>query len=405
MADTTQIEWTDATWNPVTGCSIASPGCRHCYAMRLAGGRLKHHPSRRGLTGNGSAGPVWTGEVRFNEQWLIEPLRWRAPKRIFVCAHGDLFHPSVPTEWIDLVHAVMAFAPRHDFQVLTKRSSRMQEYFSDPGLEERVRTAAHELHLKYPHRRDLGPLPKHPFFPLPNEWLGVSVEDHRRTVRIDHLKRTPAALRFVSFEPLLEYLGPLDLSGISWAIVGGESGPGARPMLDAWVHAILDSCFDQDVAFFFKQWGGPRPKSAGRLLDGALHDAIPERLDDGSRFIPLPTENHNLDAAVRRMEAIPDKCGSDAPVRPVAVLPRPRAAALMFDTYEAARKRARRARMDRHTHLRVQQDPASSRHYLTRHRHKPTGAGTASRSHQVLCADGRWRASHRVELPDGRLAA
>ncbi len=313
MAERTDIEWTDATWNPVTGCSIAGPGCRHCYAMRLAGSRLKNHPSRRGLTRRGNAGPVWTGKVRLNEQWLIDPLRRRAPKRIFVCAHADLFHPSVPTEWIDLVHAVMAHAPRHDFQVLTKRSARMEAYFTDPALEERVRAASQALRLNYPRRRDLGLLPERPLFPLPNEWLGVSVEDEPRTLRIDHLRRTPAALRFVSFEPLLEYLGPLDLSGISWAIVGGESGPGARPMRIDWVHAIHDACFDQNVAFFFKQWGGTRPKSAGRLLDGALHDTIPERREDGSWFIPLPTENHNFNEAVRKMEVILDKCRPDAP--------------------------------------------------------------------------------------------
>ena len=315
MADKTEIEWTDATWNPVTGCSIASPGCRHCYAMRLAGGRLKHHPSRRGLTRKGHAGPVWTGAVRLNEKWLIDPLRRRAPKRIFVCAHADLFHPAVPTDWIDLVHAVMACAPRHDFQVLTKRSSRMRAYFTDPDLEERVRAAVRDLQQRYPRRRDLRQLPEHSLFPLRNEWLGVSVEDNARTLRIDHLRQTPAALRFVSFEPLLEYLGNLDLSGISWAIVGGESGPRARRMPVDWVHAILDDCFEQDVAFFFKQWGGPRPKSAGRLLDGALYDTIPERLDDGSYFIPLPAENHNLNAAVRRMQAFLNGSRSDAPAR------------------------------------------------------------------------------------------
>ena len=304
MADQTEIEWADATWNPVTGCSLASPGCRHCYAMRLAGGRLKHRQSRKGLTRKTDNGPVWTGEVRFNEQWLIEPLRRRAPKRIFVCAHGDLFHPSVPTEWIDLIHAVMTHAPRHDFQVLTKRSRRMEAYFTDPGLEERVRAATRELQQKHPRRRDLRQPPESPLFPLPNEWIGVSVEDRPRTRRIDDLRRTPAALRFVSFEPLLEDLDHLDLTGISWAIVGGESGPRARPMHALWVQEINDRCFDQDVAFFFKQWGGPRPKSAGRLLDGALHDTIPERLEDGSYFIPLPSRNHNLDRACRELEKL-----------------------------------------------------------------------------------------------------
>ena len=307
MAEHTAIEWADATWNPVTGCSLASPGCRHCYAMRLAGSRLKNKPSRRGLTMQTDAGPVWNGKVRFNEQWLIDPLRWRKPKGIFVCAHGDLFHPAVPVEWIDQVHAVMAHAARHDFQVLTKRSERMEEYFSDPGLEERVRDAARELQLQYPRRSDLRQLPESPLFPLPNEWLGVSVEDQPRTRRIDHLRRTPAALRFISFEPLLEDLGIVDLTGISWAIVGGESGPRARPMFSNWVRALHDDCFEQNVAFFFKQWGGRRPKSAGRMLDGALHDTIPERLDDGSYFIRLPTENHNLNAAVQRMEAFLEK--------------------------------------------------------------------------------------------------
>ena len=313
MAERTEIEWTDATWNPVTGCSIASPGCRHCYAMRLAGSRLKNHPSRQGLTRRGKAGPVWTGKVRLNEKWLIDPFGRRKPKRIFVCAHADLFHPSVPTGWIDRIHAVMAHAPRHDFQVLTKRSRRMEAYFTDPDLEGRVRAASGVLQMSYPRRRDLGPLPERPLFPLPNEWLGVSVEDEPRTLRIDHLRRTPAALRFVSFEPLLEYLGPLDLSGISWAIVGGESGSGARRMLADWVHHIHDACFDQDVAFFFKQWDGRRPKSAGRLLGGALHDTIPERRKDGSWFIPLPTENHNFNEAVRKMETFLDKCRLDAP--------------------------------------------------------------------------------------------
>jgi protein gp37 len=130
MADSTKIEWTDATWNPITGCSVVSPGCTNCYAMRLAGTRLAHHESRAGLTRDTKAGPVWTGEVRFNEQWIDQPLRWRKPRLIFVCAHGDLFAEGVPDEWIDRVFAVMALAPQHTFQVLTKRSARMREYMS-----------------------------------------------------------------------------------------------------------------------------------------------------------------------------------------------------------------------------------------------------------------------------------
>ena len=303
MAEHTLIEWADETWNPITGCSAASPGCRHCYAVRSAASRLKNHPSRLGLTRQTRTGRAWTGEVRFNEQWLIEPLRRRKHKRIFACAHADLFHPAVPTEWIDRIHAVLALAGRHDFQVLTKRSRRMEAYFTDPDLDERVRDAARELQSDHPRHVDPDRLAGRPLFPLPNEWLGVSVEDTPRTYRIDDLRRTPAALRFISFEPLLEGIYHLDLTGISWAIAGGESGPRARRMFVDWVHSIHDSCFDQNVAFFFKQWGGPRPKSAGRLLDGELHDTIPERLEDGSYFIPLPAENRNLNAAIRKAEA------------------------------------------------------------------------------------------------------
>jgi len=131
MSDGTKIEWTDATWNPITGCSIVSPGCTNCYAMRLAGTRMKHHPTRIGLTVDSKAEPVWNGQVRFNEQALDHPLRWRRPRRIFVCAHGDLFHESVPDEWIDQVFAVMALAPQHTFQVLTKRAKRMREWFEE----------------------------------------------------------------------------------------------------------------------------------------------------------------------------------------------------------------------------------------------------------------------------------
>ncbi len=128
MADRTKIEWTDATWNPITGCSVVSPGCTNCYAMKLAGGRLRGHPSRKGLTIPSKAGPVWTGEVRLNEEWLDQPLRWRKPRSIFVCAHGDLFNENVPDEWIDQVYGVMALCPQHTFQVLTKRPERMREY-------------------------------------------------------------------------------------------------------------------------------------------------------------------------------------------------------------------------------------------------------------------------------------
>jgi protein gp37 len=320
MSDGTKIEWTDATWNPITGCSVVSAGCKHCYAMKLAGTRLQHHPSRAGLTVDTKNGPVWTGEVRFNEQWLDQPLRWKKPRMVFVCAHADLFHEAVPDEWIDRVFAAMELASQHTFQVLTKRADRMRKYL-------RFRQVV-----------------------LPNVWLGVSVEDQAAAdERIPLLLDTPAAVRWVSAEPLL---GPVDLtrvmhqqkhsgwsfrwdsltgfrghqcggsdnnSRLDWVIVGGESGPKARPMHPAWARSLRDQCAAAGVPFLFKQWGEWAPfripggitmvessephvawpdgqiangtaeehggpgsqlvrvgkKRAGRLLDGVQHDGYP----------------------------------------------------------------------------------------------------------------------------------
>jgi len=309
MADGTKIEWTDATWNPVTGCSVVSPGCTNCYAMKLAGTRLKHTESRIGLTRDSKAGPVWSGEVRLNEQWLDQPLRWRRPRRIFVCAHGDLFAENVPDEWIDRVFAVMALARKHTFQVLTKRAKRMREYVTrldQEPLRETIRRMAMAMPL---------PIPKFEYMTVPpdNVWLGVSAEDQvRADERIPELLATPAAVRFVSAEPLL---GPIDtqgLTGLDWIIVGGESGPDARPMHPDWARSIRDQCAAAGVPFFFKQWGawswapdrmnfaqgevwarslGARrvemhssgqtsallgKRAAGRLLDGREHSAFPE---------------------------------------------------------------------------------------------------------------------------------
>lgn len=295
MADSSKIEWTDATWNPVTGCTVLSPGCQFCYAQDLAGGRLQHHPSRAGLTKPGPNGrPIWNGKVRFNEGWLNQPLRWRRPRTIFVCAHGDLFHEDVPDEWIDKVFAVMAIAQQHRFQVLTKRAEQMRLYFEAEPWD-RINGEAGVLWdwAKIP---QLGPPP------IPNVWLGVSVEDRARLDRIDHLRATPAAVRFLSLEPLLEDLGEIDLSGIHWAIVGGESGPNARPMHPDWARSIRDQCQAASVPFFFKQWGEWIPaastvihywnptayhewddatvarvgkKRAGRELDGRTWDEMP----------------------------------------------------------------------------------------------------------------------------------
>lgn len=203
MADNTKIEWTDATWNPITGCSIVSPGCTNCYAMKLAGTRLRNHPSRAGLTRETKAGPVWTGEVRFNETTLTEPLRWKRPRMIFVCAHADLFAEDVPDEWIDRIFAVMALAPQHVFQVLTKRPERMRGYMTRTQLEHRI--VAAQLEIKFP----MSEPSRWPHMPLRNVWLGVSVEDQARAdERIAILIDTPAAVRWISAEPLL---GPVDI--------------------------------------------------------------------------------------------------------------------------------------------------------------------------------------------------
>lgn len=329
MADNTKIEWTDATWNPITGCSIVSPGCANCYAMKLAGTRLKHHPSREGLTRDSKAGPVWTGEVRFNAEWLDQPLRWTKPRMIFVCAHGDLFAEGVPDEWIDQVFAVMALCPQHTFQVLTKRPERMREYLRgerDSRVASRV--TDYPIRDKAMMQRmlreidDAWPVipegdPEWPDglrirrWPLPNVWLGVSVEDQRRAdERIPILLDTPAAIRWISAEPLLGpvdlepwlhwpstlvemqdgssfgcvecddrcdhcpkdkavyrcEVGPSDADGvpafvtdermtIDWVVAGGESGQDARPMHPDWARSLRDQCAAAGVPFVFKQWG------------------------------------------------------------------------------------------------------------------------------------------------------
>lgn len=309
MADGTKIEWTDATWNPITGCSVVSPGCTNCYAMKLAGTRLKHHPSRDGLTRDSKAGPVWTGDVRFNPDWLDQPLRWKKPRMIFVCAHGDLFAEGVKDEWLDQIFAVMALAPQHTFQVLTKRPERMRDYLTGRLLEHRF--VAAQVQFKFPI-----PSPgRWPHMPLPNVWCGVSVEDQRRAEeRIPILLDTRAAIRWISAEPLL---GPVDLRAylpkcqqycshgctalgdeecdkygakLDWIVAGGESGGGARPMHPDWARTLRDQCASAGVPFLFKQWGNHRPCSdatgpymlrvpkaeAGRMLDGIEHNGFPE---------------------------------------------------------------------------------------------------------------------------------
>ena len=267
MADHTKIEWTDATWNPVTGCSVVSPGCTNCYAMRLAGARMQHHPSRAGLTVPSAAGPVWNGIVRLNEQWLDQPFHWRRPRRIFVCAHGDLFHEAVPDDWIDRVFAIMALCPQHIFQVLTKRAARMRDYLSSHDVGARWALAVRSQGSALPAPALAVEWTRHG---LPNVWAGVSAENQRLAdERIPLLLETPAAVRWISAEPLLgsvrlrEALGDDWLAsgksgerlGLHWVVCGGESGPAARPMLASWARSLRDQCAAAGVPFFFKQWG------------------------------------------------------------------------------------------------------------------------------------------------------
>lgn len=296
MADKTKIEWTDATWNPIIGCQVVSAGCKNCYAMRLAGTRLKNHPTREGLTYNTKRGPVWNGEVRFNEKALDQPLRWKRPRMIFVCAHADLFYEGVPSEWIDKLFAVMALCPQHTFQVLTKRPKRMREYFQNPLFEKRLTNAVVALE---PNAWDTKRWLTFDL-PLPNVWLGTSVENQATAdERVPHLLQTPAAVRWLSCEPLLgpvnldtwyetidpycdHQIKPLSgyLSGdgftpgyqsskhIDWVVVGGESGPNARPMHPDWARSLRDQCDAAGVAFHFKQWGEWYPIYGRGTLNG-----------------------------------------------------------------------------------------------------------------------------------------
>lgn len=247
MAGLSEIEWTDATWNPVSGCRVISAGCSNCYAMRMAA-RLQamDHPSYRGTTRKSGKRYVWTGRTRLIETALEAPLTWRKPRFVFVNSMSDLFQDSIPFEYVDRVWEVMAKAEIHTFQILTKQPERMAAFLQRG---------------------------RHP--PLRNVWLGTSVEDERVSYRIDDLRNCPAAVRFISFEPLIGSVGPLNLQGINWAIVGGESGPGARPMAPEWVDEIFEQCTSNDVRFFFKQWGGVNKKRTGREFKGQTWDEMP----------------------------------------------------------------------------------------------------------------------------------
>jgi len=235
MATRSKIEWTEATWNPVTGCSKVSPGCANCYAERLA---LR-------LRAMGQPNYARGFEVTVHEHMLHKPLTWKTPQVIFVNSMSDLFHEQVPFEFIESIFDVMSKASWHVFQVLTKRSERLVASAPDIAWPDNV-------------------------------WIGVSVENEDYTYRIDDLRRTLATVKFISFEPLLAPVGEVDLSGIDWVIVGGESGPGARPMKESWAIDIRDQCLDAHIPFFFKQWGGTRKKRTGRRLRGHIWDEMPD---------------------------------------------------------------------------------------------------------------------------------
>jgi len=246
MADTT-IEWTDVTWNPVAGCAILTSGCTNCYAMRMAA-RLEAMGVEKyaGLIRKSGGRAKWTGKIRLDYASLALPATWKKPRRVFVNSMSDLFHPGVPPSFIGEVWRVMEATPQHTYQILTKRPDRMAEVLSAP-----------------------------PFKVLPNVWLGTSVEDNRVLYRLDDLRITPAAIRFVSFEPLIGSVAGGNLAGIHWAIVGGESGPNARPMDPTWIDEIFELCDEVGAAFFFKQWGGKNKKAAGRSYRDQFWDDLP----------------------------------------------------------------------------------------------------------------------------------
>jgi protein gp37 len=261
MSGSSKIEWTDATWNPVRGCTKISPGCKFCYAERFAERfrGVKGHPFEQGF------------DLKLIPEKLAEPLRWKNARRIFVNSMSDLFHPDVPDDYIESVCRVMVAANWHTYQVLTKRSERMSQL-----LKTKLKFATQQTHI----------------------WWGVSVEDRQYGVpRIAHLQSAPATVRFLSIEPLLEDLGAVDFSGITWAIVGGESGPGARPMKREWVVSLREQCRKAGVRFFFKQWGGVRKHTTGRELDGKTYNDTPK-----FQANPIPISSKRLELIQRAEE-------------------------------------------------------------------------------------------------------
>jgi protein gp37 len=240
-----KIEWTDATWNPVAGCSIMSPGCANCYAMRMAA-RLEAMGVEKyaGLTRKTGGRAKWTGRIRVDEAALVIPQSWKKPRRVFVNSMSDLFHPDVPLDFVLKVWEIMRQTPRHTYQILTKRPDVMHAAVKDLPI-------------------------------LDNVWLGTSVEDDAHLGRIEILRQVPSRIRFVSFEPLIGPVTNVKLDGIHWAIVGGESGPSARPIETGWVDEIKDACAVDGAAFFFKQWGGVNKKMSGRVYNDQVWNEMP----------------------------------------------------------------------------------------------------------------------------------
>lgn len=258
MSDNSKIEWTDATWNPLRGCTKISPGCKHCYAETFAERfrGVRGHPYEQGF------------DLRLVPDKLTEPFQWSGPRTVFVNSMSDLFQPEVPDAFIEDVVNVMVEANWHTYQVLTKRSERLRDMLAGS-----LKLAASARHI----------------------WWGVSVEDKKYGVpRIAHLAAAPAAIKFLSVEPLLEDLGDIDISGIDWVIVGGESGPGARPMKQEWVEKILTACRKQHIAFFFKQWGGVHKSTTGRTLHKRTYDEMPIQA-----AAPMPSKKVRVSAALK----------------------------------------------------------------------------------------------------------
>lgn len=245
MANNSAIEWTEATWNPVAGCTVLSAGCTNCYAMRMAN-RLDHmgQTKYKGLTRHSGGRPKWNGRIYLDERSLDAPFKWRSGRMIFVNSMSDLFHDGVPLEFIHRVFDTMRRTPQHTYQILTKRTERLAKIASDLDWADNV-------------------------------WIGASVENSEFVWRIDQLREVLARVRFLSLEPLLGPLEQLNLASIDWAIAGGESGPGARPLDPDWIRSIRDQCISSNVAFHFKQWGGKNKKRNGRTLDGRTWDQFP----------------------------------------------------------------------------------------------------------------------------------